>query len=157
MRPLFSDLARSRRSCRLFSDSPLDRDEVQTILDAGHLAPSSRGLKDVRLIPVTDIDTIRKLAGCRDGSARALETATFAVVVAADPGICDVWIEDSSIAAIMMQLQAEELGIGSCWIQVRLRTAGDSSSEDIVKSIMDLDESLRVLSVVAFERRPRCP
>ena len=79
------------------------------------------------------------------------------MVVAADPGICDVWIEDSSIAAIMMQLQAEELGIGSCWIQVRLRTAGDSSSEDIVKSIMDLDESLRVLSVVAFERRPRCP
>lgn len=152
---MFSDLARSRRSCRLFTDSPLDPDEIQTILDAGHLAPSSRGSKDVCLVPVTDIDAIRRLAGCRDGSAKALDTAVFAVVVAADPRICDVWIEDASIAAIMMQLQAEDLGIGSCWVQVRLRSSGGVPSGDIVKGIAGIDEGLEILSVMAFGRRPR--
>ena len=40
----------------------------------------------------------------------------------ADPLASDVWIEDASIASIMIQLQAEDLGLGSCWVQVRERS-----------------------------------
>ena len=74
--------------------------------------------------------------------------------MAADPEVCDVWIEDCSIATIMMQLEAEDLGIGSCWIQVRLRGSDDESAEDFVKREAGLDPSWKVLSIVAFGRRP---
>jgi septum formation protein len=53
--------------------------------------------------------------------AAFLADAAMAVVVMADPLASDVWIEDASIASIMIQLQAEDLGLGSCWIQVRER------------------------------------
>lgn len=152
---MFIDIVRSRKSCRLFSDVPLTEDEMSLIMEAGFKAPSSRQLKDVRLLPVRDIGLIRRLALCKSSSTTPLETATFAVVVAADPEVCDVWIEDASIATIMMQLEAEDLGIGSCWIQVRLRSSGDTPAEDIVKREAGLDPGLRVLSIVAFGRKLR--
>ena len=150
---MFIDIARSRHSCRLFSEEPLSDGERRLLLEAGDLAPSSRGRRPVRLVPVEDIDTIRKLASCRPSSTKALETATFAVVVAADPTVADTWIEDSSIATIMMQLEAEDLKLGSCWIQIRMRDNAGTPAEDIVRDIMGLDPRFSVLSIVAFGRR----
>ncbi len=149
----FLEIARSRKSCRRFSDVPLSEEERESILEAGRLAPSSRKLDDVVLVPVEDIGLIRRLALCRDSSTTALETATFAVIVAADPDVCDVWTEDASIASIMMQLEAEDLGIGSCWVQVRLRSCGDMQAQEIVKREASLDPRLQVLSIIAFGRR----
>ncbi len=149
----FLDIARSRKSCRRFSDVPLSKEEMESIMEAGRLAPSSRKLDDVVLVPVEDIGLIRRLALCRDSSTTALETATFAVIVAADPDVCDVWTEDASIASIMMQLEAEDLGLGSCWVQVRLRSCGDMPAQEIVRREASLDPRLQVLSIIAFGRR----
>ena len=151
---MFIDIARSRHSSRLFTSEPLLPREMELILEAGDLAPSSRSRRPVRLIPVVDEGLIRRLAMCKDSGTRALETATFAVIVAADPKVSDVWIEDCSIATIMMQMEAEDLGIGACWIQIRLRKVGDTDSEDFVIREAGLDPGLKVLSIIAFGRRP---
>ena len=108
---MFIDLARSRKTCRTFKEEPLTEEEMGLIMEAGRLAPSSRKLDDVRLVPVRDVSLIRRLALCKPSSTTPLETATFAVIVAADPRVCDVWIEDASIATIMIQLEAEDLGL----------------------------------------------
>lgn len=152
---MFIDLARKRKTCRIYSDDPLTEEEMSLIEEAGRIAPSSRNLKDVRVVPVRDIALIRRLALCKDGSTTPLETATFAVIVAADPAVCDVWIEDASIATIMMQLEAEDLGLGSCWIQVRLRGTSEESAASFIKREVGLDSSWEVLSIVAFGRRLR--
>lgn len=149
---MFADLARSRRTTRMFTSVPLLPQEVSAILEAGDLAPSSRNRRPVRLFPVTDEGLIRRLSLCKDSGTKALETCTFAVIVAADPSVSDVWIEDCSIASIMMQLQAEDMGIGSCWIQIRLRTVGGRDSSDAVREIADIPSDLAVLSVIAFGR-----
>lgn len=152
---MFVDIARSRKSCRLFTDVPLSDDEMDAIMEVGRLAPSSRNLDDVRLVPVRDLDLIRRLALCKPSSTAPLETATFAVIVAADPGVCDVWIEDASIASVMMQLEAEDIGVGSCWVQVRLRGSDDGTAEEFVIREAGLDPSWKVLSIIAFGKRPR--
>ena len=151
---MFIDIARSRHSSRLFTSEPLLPREMELIMEAGDLAPSSRSRRPVRLIPLVDEGLIRRLAMCKDSGTRALETATFAVIVAAAPKVSDVWIEDCSIATIMMQMEAEDLGIGSCWIQIRLRKVGDTDSEDFVIREAGLDPGLKVLSIIAFGRRP---
>ena len=151
---LFIDIARSRHSSRLFTEEPLSSEEMELIMEAGDLAPSSRSRRPVRLIPVVDEGLIRRLALCKDSGTRALETATFAVIVAADPDVSDVWIEDCSIASIMMQMEAEDLGLGSCWVQVRLRKVGDTDSEDFIIREAGLDPDLKILSMVAFGRVP---
>lgn len=84
----------------------------------------------------------------------------MAVVVMADPLASDVWIEDASIASIMIQLQAEDLGLGSCWIQVRERfTATGMPSGEYVHTLLDIPLQLQVVSIIAvghkgMERKP---
>lgn len=150
---MFIDVARSRHSCRDFTSEPLTDDEKKLIVEAGDLAPSSKGRRPVRLVPIDDVEVIRSLSDCKDSGARAMETATFAVAVAVDPAVADTWVEDSSIATIMMQLEAEDLGIGSCWIQLRLRSRQGQPAETHTKEVLGLDSSLSVLSIVAFGRK----
>ena len=150
---MFIDLARSRKTCRTFKEEPLTEEEMGLIMEAGRLAPSSRKLDDVRLVPVRDVSLIRRLALCKPSSTTPLETATFAVIVAADPRVCDVWIEDASIATIMVQLEAEGLGLGSCWVQVRLRDSDSGTAEEFVIREAGLDPEWKVLSIVAIGRK----
>ena len=78
-----------------------------------------------------------------------MSTAAFAVVVAADSSLSDCFVEDASIAAVFMQLQAEELGLGSCWIQVRNRCAADGTpAEDIVRDTLSIPENLTVECII---------
>ena len=150
---MFIDLARSRKTCRTFKEEPLTEEEMGLIMEAGRLAPSSRKLDDVRLVPVRDVSLIRRLALCKPSSTIPLETATFAVIVAADPRVCDVWLEDASIATIMIQLEAEDLGLGSCWVQVRLRDSDSGTAEEFVIREAGLDPEWKVLSIVAIGRK----
>ena len=86
--------------------------------------------------------------------------APLTIVVTADPLVSDVWIEDASIASIIIQLQAEDMGLGSCWVQVRERfTASGMPSDEYVREVLDIPLQLQVLSVVAIghkgmERKP---
>lgn len=96
----------------------------------------------------------------QEGRCRLPEDAALAVVVLADPLASDVWIEDASIASIYIQLQAEDLGLGSCWIQVRERfTSDDVPADEYVREVLDIPLQLQVLSIIAIghkgmERKP---
>jgi len=73
------------------------------------------------------------------------------VVVVGNVTENDCWIEDCSIATLSMQLQAEDLGLGSCWVQVRNR--GLNSGErgtDIVRGILNIPEGLDTLCILAL-------
>jgi nitroreductase len=62
----------------------------------------------------------------------------------------DVWIEDCSIAAIIVHLAAVSLGLGGCWIQIRNRRHdAESTSEEYVRKILGLAHPLRVLAIIA--------
>ncbi len=63
----------------------------------------------------------------------------------------DVWIEDSSIAAIIVQLTAEHFGLKSCWAQLRLRVHDDDlSASEFVRQLVGLPEGMEVPMVIAI-------
>ena len=75
----------------------------------------------------------------------------LAVVVLANVMESDVWIEDASVASIYMQLQAEDLGLGSCWCQIRNRvTEDEADSNNYVRSLLDIPYQLDVLSIIGI-------
>ena len=156
----FSDLIRNRRSMRKFTDEELTQDQVLTLLKAALMAPSSKRSNCWQFIVVDDKDTLEKLSFCKESGAAFVKDAALAIVVTADPLASDVWIEDASIASIMIQLQAEDLGLGSCWVQVRERfTATGMPSDEFVHGILDIPLQLQILSVIAIghkgmERKP---
>lgn len=156
------DLLRQRRSIRAYTDAPVDAATVAALQEAVLRAPSSRGLNPWSFLFVTDRSLLEKLAACKPHGAEFLRQAPLGVVVLADPERADTWIEDCAIAAIILQLAAESLGLGSCWVQVRLRQhASGMSAEDFVRQTLELPSHLRVPCILAIghpvRRKPGHP
>ncbi|MDA8229543.1 MAG: nitroreductase family protein [Desulfitobacterium hafniense] len=144
------ELLKKRRSIRKFEVRNVEKEKIDQLIKAALLSPSSRRLRPWEFIVVENRETLKKLAGARQGAA-FLDNAPLAIVVVADPDKCDVWVEDSSIATIIIQLTAESLGLGSCWIQIRERV-GDSgqTAEDYVRGELSIPSKLKVESIVAI-------
>ncbi|NLY43452.1 MAG: NAD(P)H nitroreductase [Clostridiaceae bacterium] len=144
------ELLKSRRSIRKFQDKEIEKDKLDVILKSALLSPSSRSIRPWEFIAVTDKKLLEQLSRCREHSSQFLAGAPLGIVVLADSGACDVWIEDASIAAIIMQLTAKSLGLGSCWIQVRERFhSSGERAEDYIKRILNVPEKYRVECIIA--------
>jgi nitroreductase len=157
----FKDLVQQRRSHRKFTQEEIDAEDVKLILRAALMSPTSKSQRAWQFVVVDDRMSIEKIADAKDMGAQFLREAPLCIVVLGDPMQNDCWIEDGSIAAISMQYQAEELGLGSCWVQMRARGLSDGTSADtVLHGILYLPENMSVLCVLgighkADERQPQ--
>lgn len=157
----FSELIKVRRSHRAFTEELLSGDDVKLLLRAGLMAPSSKGLHSYEFIVVEDKQMLAALSKSKKVGSDFLSGAPLAIVVLADPRISDVWIEDASVAATNILLQAEDLGLGACWIQLRDRLSAEGEpTEDIVKSLLGIPDEMRAVCMIAvghkgMERKPQ--
>ncbi|MBT1072932.1 nitroreductase family protein [Pelotalea chapellei] len=148
---MFIDLLRIRRSFRQFTPQKIAREAVDILIEAALRAPSSRGINPWEFILVDDPETIRKLAKAKQHGSDFLKNAPLAIVVCADSTKSDVWVEDCSIAAIVIQLTAVSLGLGSCWAQMRNRQHDDvKSAEKYVQEVLGLPEQVKVTCIIGI-------
>ncbi len=148
---MLSELMFKRRSIRKYKDIEVEQDKIDKILKCTLTAPSSRTRTPWEFVTFTDKEQIKKLSDSKAHGAAFLAGAPLGIAVLADPRNDDVWIEDASIAAIYIQLVAESLDLGSCWIQLRERKLEDgSSSEEYVRKILGIPEELRVLCIIGI-------
>lgn len=155
------ELLVNRRSIRRYTHEEVNPEDVKLILEAALMAPTSKSSRPWQFVVVEDKSMLERLSQCKPAGAMPIAKAAFAVVVAVDPALTDPWIEDASIAASYMQLQAADLGLGSCWIQVRGRfTADNIPSEEYVQELLGIPETLPVVCIVSFghkdEERKSC-
>lgn len=159
----FHQLLINRHSIRRYTDQPIDADQVRLIIEAALMGPTSKSLRPWQFVVVEDPEMLEKLSHCKDNYAASIAKAPLAVVVTGQITKSDAWIEDCSIAALLMQLQAEDLGLGSCWVQVRDRYKSDETpSEEYVREALGIPEEFGVLCIVTFghkneQRRPIDP
>lgn len=146
----FESLIIARRSTRKFTDQQISPEEVQKLLQSALLAPTSKNSKSWEFVAVENRDMLRQLSVSKDAGGAFLEGCTLAIVVLGDKTATDVWVEDASIAATYMQLQAEDLGIGSCWCHIRNRLLGEMSSEQYVRDMLGIPENFGVLCIIGF-------
>jgi nitroreductase len=145
------DILRERRSIRRYKDQEIEPEKIERIKEAALRSPSSRGINPWRFLFVTDKATLTELSRAKESGSGFLKGASLCVVVCAAQGESDVWVEDCSIAAIILQLAGQSLGLGSCWIQIRKRMhSGNLSSEDYIKRVLGLPENLCVESMISF-------
>lgn len=146
------NLLMKRRSIRKYEQKPVAAEQLQKVLQAGLLAPSSRGRTPWEFILVQDQETLQKLGGCRHPKQPFLPETPAAIVVLGDTAITDVWIEDCSIAMTLMQMEAQQQGLGSCWVQIRGRMAQGEvvSSNDFVKALFNIPAQYEVLAILAL-------
>ncbi len=146
------DLLMKRRSIRKYQPQAVEPEKLQKLVQAALLAPSSRGKNPWEMIVVQNKETLRELGKCRHPQQAFLPDAPAAIVVLADTTITDVWVEDCSIVMTMLQLEAECLGLGSCWVQIRKRMAQgeQQTSNDFVKELLHIPAQYDVLGIVSL-------
>jgi nitroreductase len=145
------DAIRRRRSIRKYEQRPVEPELVAALEEAALRAPSSRNLRPCRFVSVTDRSLLARLSTSKASNAGFVSDAALAVVVCADSEASDCWIEDCSIAAAYVQLTATELGLGSCWVQIRGRAHADGRpAEEHVRENLSLPEDTRVLCLIAI-------
>ncbi|SHI97736.1 Nitroreductase [Malonomonas rubra DSM 5091] len=144
-------LLRQRRSIRKFTEKKIEAEKVDQLCEAILRAPTSRNFQPCEFVFVDEPGLLQKLATAKAHGTAFLQSATLAIVIAADPQKSDVWVEDCSIAAFTVQLAAEELGLKSCWAQLRLRPhKGEASASEYVRKLVDLPDGFEAPMVIGI-------
>lgn len=145
------ELLRARRSIREYTDRAIEPEKVVLLKEAALRSPSSRNIDPWEFIFVDDRQLLANLSRFKPHGADFLERAALGVVVCGDSRASDVWVEDCSIAAILVQMTAQSLGLGSCWVQVRNRMHDDAtSSERYIQGLLHIPGHVKVECVVAI-------
>lgn len=140
------DLIRARRSIRKYKDTPIPDEVFSRIMEAARLAPSGKNLQPWKFIIVKDLAMKEKLAE----ASRQQYFITQAPVVIVACGFPDQsyqrqgnymqsWAIDVTCALDHLMLQAQEDGLGTCWI--------GAFEEKMVKPLLGVPEDVKVLAL----------
>ncbi|MFQ6059955.1 MAG: nitroreductase family protein [Thermoplasmata archaeon] len=145
------EVLRRRRSIRAYREQDIPSEVVERIITAAFFSPSSRNRRPWHFVLTTDEETTQRLSKVTQENSSFASGAPLVIAVCADARIASRWIEDCSIASIIIQLTAAELGLGSCWIQIRGNTYQDGrSAEDYVREVLNIPSSMRVLCLLSL-------
>lgn len=145
------ELIRNRRSIRKFVDKKVPYELQETLGEVLLRSPTSRNLCPWQFVFVDSPQLLEKLSAAKSSGSSFVKDAPLAVAICAEPDVSDVWIEDCSIAAILLQMAAQSFGLGSCWVQIRRRKTADAlCSEQYVREQLNLPEKIRVECIIAI-------
>jgi len=141
-----SEAIRRRYSCRSYADRPLEKEQLDMILEAARQAPSAKNLQDWRFVVVTDKATKKKLAVAANGQTFIENAGAIIVACTASDHVmrCGQAIGpiDVSIALEHMCLQATELRLATCWI--------GSFYADKVRAVVGIPEEVQIIELLAL-------
>ena len=147
----FTEVLFSRRSVRSFSRKPISEKELETILEAGRVAPSFQNRQCWRFVVVRKEEIRRQLAlksGLIGKVNFFIKDAPVIIVACADSTKSGkmngqkYYLVDTAIAFQQMMLTAWNFGIGSCWLA--------AFNEKRVKDILEIPENIRVVALSPF-------
>lgn len=142
----FMDVVRDRFSCKKFDGRPVEKEQLDAILESGRLAPTAKNLQEQRIYVVQSQDGLEKIdriTPCRYGAGTVLVVAFDKENVFTYPsGKRDSGVEDASIVATHLMLAAKNVGVDSCWInffnpQVAAKELGLPENEEVLM-LLDL-------------------
>jgi 5,6-dimethylbenzimidazole synthase len=174
----FSELVKTRRSCRSFDSTPVTEEQVDAILQAGCWAPSGLNLQPWEFIVVADpalkaevkeaAEKAKNEVTAADGpgwvkkySAEFIQEAPLLIIVVFNPkkgGLGAFFgqehgaLQGASACIQNMMLKASELGLESLWFTF-FRPA-------VLQPLFNIPENLEVAGVIALgtpSEEPKAP
>ena len=145
------EVMQKRRSVRTYTGEAVSEEDVTCILQAGLLSASGKAIRPWEFIVVRNKEALKIMSQCRVAGSKMLASADCAIVVLGDEEKSDVWVEDCSVAMANMHLMADSLGVGSCWIQGRLREAPEGrTTEDFLRELLKFPGSCRLEAILSL-------
>ena len=161
------DLVKHRKSIREFLDRPVERDKIMMCLQAARIAPSASNSQPWKFIVVDDRQLKDKLCKAAFTSIYSFnsfcKTAPVIVVIVSEKSKflariggmfrgTQYYLIDIGIAGEHLVLQAEDLGLGTCWI--------GWFDEGAVKSMLNVPEQKKIDVLIAlgyYDRQKASP
>ena len=116
----FMDVVKNRYSCKKYDTRKVDRARLNSILEAGRLAPTAKNLQEQHIYVIRSAELLAKIDAatpCRYGAPTVLVVAFNKDNVFTYPGgRVNSGVEDASIVATHMILAAADEGVDSCWL-----------------------------------------
>jgi len=116
----FNEVIKRRYSCKKFSDTPVEQEKLNAILEAGRLAPTAKNLQEQRIYVLSSEESLEKvdsLTPCRYGAPCVLLVAYDKENVYTYPGgKFRSGGEDAAIVATYMMMAAANEDMDSCWL-----------------------------------------
>lgn len=116
----FKQLAANRFSVRSFKDTPVEKEKLDIILEAGRLAPTACNNQPQRIKVITGADLVKvdEFTPCRYGAPLVLMVCYDKTVCAPAPpfGTGYTGQVDASIVTAHLMFQAADLELGSLWV-----------------------------------------
>ena len=141
----FQELAKNRYSVRSFRETPITKEHMDLILEAGRVAPTACNFQPQKIYVARSAEAREKLASV----CRCTFGAPVILVVGYDrtrdwknklmPGLTS-GETDAAIVCTHMMLQAADLGIGSCWVGY--------FNPDQVAEVLGLPENITVTALL---------
>ncbi|MCL2361246.1 MAG: nitroreductase family protein [Defluviitaleaceae bacterium] len=154
------EIIKTRRSIRKFKPTPIPKDKIIAILEAAMLAPSACNTRPWRFIAITNREMLNRLADAHKW-AQMLRTAPLAIVVVALPATQDgqkfdlplgFYPQDCGAATQNILLQAEALGLGSCWCGVYPKPVLPA-----IREILEIPEEEQPFNLIAVGEKDEWP
>jgi nitroreductase len=151
------DLIKQRKSVRDFLDKPVEREKIMMCLEAARLAPSESNSQPWRFIVVDDKELKNRLCDAAFGGLYFINTfckmapVIVAVISEKSKFIARVggmfrgtkyYLIDIGITCEHFVLEAEDLGLGTCWI--------GWFNERAVKSVLNIPQSKKIDILIAL-------
>lgn len=127
-----------RRSVRSYQEREISKEDAAKILEAAIQAPTAKNRQPLFYVLLTDrkkIDQIVKPLGI-ETNYYAAPAILFSFKRREDP------LVDLDVGAAMMSamLEAEELGISSCWIHSTVASLDTEEGREILKEVLELND-----------------
>jgi len=140
-------LMSDRYTCRRYSEKDVKEEDLNKILEAGRVAPTSHNNQPQRIYVVKSEEAKEKLM---KDFAYNYKAPCYLVC---GYNVDEVWRNDLdgdresgdidvSIVITHMMLMAEELGLGACWI--------GRITPELVKKNLDIPENVKVVAVLSL-------
>ena len=147
----FQELLVHRKSVRKYLAKTIEVEKIEALKKAALLSPTGKRKNHWDFIFIENKTTLNKLAQSKVNGSKLIGNAPLAIAVVGDNSASDTWIEDCSIASIILQLQAEDLELGSCWVQIHKRPHNEETlAEDYVRAVLNIPEAKNILSIIAI-------
>lgn len=148
------EIIKKRRSIRRFKDIPVEDEKILKIIEAARLAPSATNRQPWRFIAVKDKELLTKISSSLGIINRWAKTAPLLIVccsvkkslithrIAERLSKIPFHILDVAIATEHIVLEAEELGLSSCWI--------GWFNEKSIKQILEIPDNWKIIALLAI-------
>jgi nitroreductase len=134
----FFEILNSRVSVKSYLDTPVEKQQLQQIVEAGTHAPTGRNKQSPIILAVTN-KTLRDKLSALNAKILGTDTDPFynapcVLVVLADKSV-NTRVYDGSVVMENMLLAAHALGLGACWIHRARETFETEEGKQILKEL----------------------